>query len=203
MKRIASIIILMLAVATMASAQTPAAVLDQAVAALRGAGMVTATYKLTSSQGNSAGTIVLSGDKFRLISPDMKTWFDGTTQWTFSTATGEVNITTPTASDLQMLNPYAAVQGFKKNCNMWKAAGQIPGCYAIMLRPKTKSDISQMWLYVSSSTHMLQNAHFKMTNGQTFTISLSGYKTHQSLPASTFTFDVSMVPPGTEVVDLR
>ena len=60
-----------------------------------------------------------------------------------------------------------------------------------------------MWLYVSSSTHMLQNAHFKMTNGQTFTISLSGYKTHQSLPASTFTFDASMVPPGTEVVDLR
>ena len=114
-----------------------------------------------------------------------------------------VNITTPTAEDLQMTNPMAAANDFKANFNMWKSKGQIPGHYAIMLRPKKKSNISQAYLYISNGTNLLHIAHIKMSDGSQFTLTLTGYKTKQNLPASTFTFDKAMVPAGTQVVDLR
>lgn len=190
-------------VTLVAQAQSPMQMLDKTVQALRNAGTFTAKYQLKSSQGNNSGTIVMSGTKYRLISADMKCWYDGKTQWTWSKMTEEVNITTPTAEDLQMTNPLAAADDFKKNYNMWKAKGQIPGCYAIMLQPKSKSNISKVYLYINNTTHLLQNAHIKMTDGTAFTITLTNYKTHQNLPASTFTYDKAMVPAGTQVVDLR
>lgn len=185
------------------SAQAPQQMLDRAVNALRSAGTIAATYQVKSSQGTFAGNIVMADSKYRIISKDMKCWYDGATQWAWSSATDEVNITTPTPEDLQMTNPIAAANDFKTNFNMWKSKGQIPGHYAIMLRPKKKSEIQQVYLYINTSTNLLHIAHIKMTDGSKFTITLTGYKTRQNLPAGTFTFDKAMVPAGTQVVDLR
>ena len=41
-----------------------------------------------------------------------------------------------------------------------------------------------------------------MSDKSVYTIKITDYK-HQSLPASTFTFDKAQVPAGTQVVDLR
>lgn len=193
----------LLLLALVAQAQTPQQMLDKAIAALRSAGTISANYKVKSSQGSNAGTIVMAGSKYRLVSNEMKCWYDGKTQWTWSQATDEVNITNPTAEDLQMTNPMAAATDFKTNFNMWKSKGQIPGHYAIMLRPKKKSNIDQVYLYLSNGSNLLHIAHIRMSDGSTFTLTLTGYKTKQSLPASTFTYDKSMVPAGTQVVDLR
>lgn len=190
----------MVLVALTVAAQSPKQMLDKAVAALQGT--VSASYSVKSSQGTMNGNIVIDGTKFRMLSKDIKCWYDGKTQWTYSTATQEVNITTPTAAELATTNPMAAAQSFKKNFNMWKAAGQIPNHYAIMLKPKAKSDISQVYLYLSNGTNLLHNAHFKMADGSSFTITLTNYK-KAGMPASTFTYDASQVPAGTEVVDLR
>ena len=189
--------------AVMAQAQTPQQMLDKAIAALRNAGTLSASYKVRSPQGSNSGTIIMAGNKYRLLSSDIKCWYDGNTQWTWSRATDEVNITTPTPEDLQMTNPMAAATDFKTNFNLWKSKGQIPGHYAIMMRPKKKSDIVQVYLYLTSGTDLLHIAHIRMADGSTFTLTLTGYKTHQNLPASTFTYDKSMVPAGTQVVDLR
>jgi len=198
MKKILSII--MLLAAFTASAQTPQQMLDKAVAALKGT--VSANYSVKSTQGKMNGTIVIDGTKFRMLSSDVKCWYDGKTQWTYSKATEEVNVITPTAAELATTNPMAAAQSFKKNFNMWKAAGQIPNHYAIMLKPKANSDIKQVYLYISNGTNLLHNAHFKMADGSAFTITLTNYK-KAAMPASTFTYDASLVPAGTEVVDLR
>jgi len=193
----------LLLLALVAQAQTPQQMLDKAIAALRSAGTISANYKVKSSQGSNAGTIVMAGSKYRLVSNEMKCWYDGKTQWTWSQATDEVNITNPTAEDLQMTNPMAAATDFKTNFNMWKSKGQIPGHYAMMLRPKKKSNIDQVYLYLSNGSNLLHIAHIRMSDGSTFTLTLTGYKTKQSMPASTFTYDKSMVPAGTQVVDLR
>ena len=193
----------LLLLALVAQAQTPQQMLDKAIAALRSAGTISANYKVKSSQGSNAGTIVMAGSKYRLVSNEMKCWYDGRTQWTWSQATDEVNITNPTAEDLQMTNPMAAATDFKTNFNMWKSKGQIPGHYAMMLRPKKKSNIDQVYLYLSNGSNLLHIAHIRMSDGSTFTLTLTGYKTKQSMPASTFTYDKSMVPAGTQVVDLR
>ena len=190
-------------VALALNAQTPQEVLDGALAKLKSGGNVTASYSVKGSGMNSSGTITMNGSKYFLNSSDVKCWFDGTTLWTYSTATGEVNITTPTGADIQAANPYAAVQDFKRNYHIWKAAGQIAGLYAIMLMPKQKAPIKQMYLYFDKQTNWLRNVHVKMNDGTAYTITLTKYKTNVSVTSNVFSFNKNLVPPGTEVVDLR
>ena len=201
MKR--SIIVLLPCLAAIAvMAQSPSQMLDKCVSAINASGGVTANYSISSSQGTSTGTISMQGNKFRVVSPDAKCWYDGTTQWSWSPLTGEVNITTPTAEDLQMTNPIAAVRHFKANFNMKKAKAQTSKTYAIKLTPKKKDSIKTLWLYFDETTSLLRTARFEMSDKSVYIIKITGYK-HKSLPASTFKFDKSQVPAGTEVVDLR
>jgi len=186
----------------MALAQSPSAMLDKCVAAINAGGGVTANYNVTSSQGTSSGTISMLGNKFRIISSDAKCWFDGKTQWSWSPLTSEVNITAPTASELQLTNPLAAAAHFKANFNMKKAKAKTANTYVIKLTPKKKDNIQTLWLYFDQTTSLLRTARFEMSDKSIYTVRITGYK-HKSLPSSTFTFDKSQVPAGTQVVDLR
>ena len=188
--------------AMMAMAQSPSAMLDKCVAAINAGGGVTANYNVTSSQGTSSGTIAMLGNKFRIISSDAKCWFDGKTQWSWSPLTSEVNITAPTASELQLTNPLAAAAHFKANFNMKKAKAKTANTYVIKLTPKKKDNIQTLWLYFDQTTSLLRTARFEMSDKSIYTVRITGYK-HKSLPSSTFTFDKSQVPAGTQVVDLR
>ena len=201
MKRIFIVFITTLA-AIVALAQAPSAILDKCVAAINAGGGVTANYTITSTQGTSSGTIAMQGSKFRIISPEAKSWFDGKTQWSWSPVTGEVNITSPTADELQMTNPLAAASHFKANFNMKKAKAQTPKTKVIKLTPKKKDNIKTLWLYFDENTSLLRTARFEMNDKSVYTIKITNYK-HKSLPASSFTFDKSQVPAGTQVVDLR
>ena len=59
-----------------------------------------------------------------------------------------------------------------------------------------------MWLYFDTTTSLLRTARFEMNDQTVYTVRITDYK-HKSLPASTFTFDKSQVPAGTQIVDLR
>ena len=201
MKRI-FIAILSAAAAIGAMAQTPSALLDKCVAAINAGGGVTANYSVTTDQGTSTGTIAMQGTKFRVISPEAKCWNDGKTQWSWSPVTDEVNITTPTADDLRLTNPLAAVQHFKANFNMKKAKAKTANTQVIKLTPKKKDNIKTLWLYFDEKTSLLRTARFEMSDKSVYIIKITDYK-HKSLAASTFTFDKSQVPAGTQVVDLR
>lgn len=201
MKRILITILTILATIIM-MAQTPTAMLDRCVAAINAGGGVTANYSITSSEGTSKGTIAMQGSKFRIISPEAKCWYDGKTQWSWSPVTGEVNITSPTADELQMTNPIAAANHFKADFNMKKAKAKTAKTYVIKLTPKKKVNIKTLWLYFDETTSLLRTARFEMNDKSVYIIRITDYK-HKSLPASTFNFDKSQVPAGTEVVDLR
>ena len=202
MKRI-SVAILTALFALIAMAQTPQAMLDKCVAAINASGGVTASYSVNTAQGTSVGTLSMQGNKFRIISPEAKCWYDGKTQWSWSPVTGEVNITEPTTDELQMTNPIAAVQHFKANFNMKRAKAKTAKTYVIKLTPKKKKDnIKTLWLYFDENTSLLRTARFEMSDKSVYIIKITDYK-HKSLPASTFTFDKSQVPAGTQVVDLR
>ena len=64
-------------------------ILDRTAEAFRRAGGVEATFSLTGGQGAAQGTICLQGEKFRLESGGITTWFDGTTQWSYVAANEE------------------------------------------------------------------------------------------------------------------
>lgn len=183
-------------------AQSPSAMLDKCIAATNTAGGITANYSITTPDGTSNGVLAMQGNKFRIISPEAKSWYDGKTQWSWSPLTSEVNITTPTDSELQLTNPLAAAQHFKAAFNMKRAKAKTANTYVIKLTPKKKDSIKTLWLYFDEKTSLLRTARFEMQDKSLYIIKITGYK-HKQLPASTFTFDKTMVPAGTQVVDLR
>ncbi len=185
-----------------ASAQSPASVVDKVLAALKGGKAVSASYAVASPQGSSRGTLVMSGKKFRVLASDVKCWYNGTTMWSYSPATDEVSITTPTAVDLQMTNPYSAAQNFKSGYIISKG-GTGAGTYTIRFTPKKKSNMKHMLVTVSTSNWLITKAVIVQTDGTKSTITISNYNRNASAPASTFEFDKTQVPQGTEVVDLR
>jgi outer membrane lipoprotein-sorting protein len=195
-------IVALVAVAFTASAQSPSSVVDKVLAAIKGGKAVSASYSVSSSQGSSKGTLVMSGKKFRVLASDVKCWYNGTTMWSYSPATDEVNITTPTAADLQMTNPYSAAQNFKSSYIISKG-GTGNGTYTIRFTPKKKSNVKHMLVTVSTSTWLINKAEIVQTNGTKATITISNYNKNASVNASTFEFDKNQVPAGTEVVDLR
>lgn len=196
------ILIALFAVAFAASAQSPTSVVDKVLGAMKSSNAISASYVMTSSQGNSSGTLVMSGKKFRLLANDVKCWYNGSTMWTYSTATDEVNITTPTAADLQMTNPYSVAQNFKSTYIISKG-GKGNGTYTIRFTPKKKSNVKHLLVTVSTSTWLISKAEIVQTNGSKATITISNYNRNASVNTSTFEFDKSQVPAGTEVVDLR
>ena len=189
-------------VAFVATAQSPSSVVDKVLGALKGGKAVSASYTMTSAQGSSKGTLVMSGKKFRVLASDIKCWYNGKTMWSYSPATDEVNITTPTAADLQMTNPYSAAQNFKSSYIISKG-GTGNGTYTIRFTPKKKSNVKHMLVTVSTSTWLINKAEVVETSGAKTTVTIGNYNKNASASASTFEFDKSQVPAGTEVVDLR
>ncbi len=196
------LILALVAMAFSASAQSPSSVVDKVLSALKGGKAVSASYTVSSPQGSTKGTLVMSGKKFRVLASDIKCWYNGKTMWSYSPATDEVNITTPTASDLQMTNPYSAAQNFKSGYIISKG-GIGNGTYTIRFTPKKKSNVKHMLVTVSTSTWLINKAEIVQTDGTKSTITISNYNKNASAAASTFEFDKSQVPAGTEVVDLR
>lgn len=202
MRKTVLLILSLIVMAATANAQSPSSVVDKVLGAMKSSNAISANYVMTSSQGNSSGTLVMSGKKFRLLANDVKCWYNGTTMWSYSTATDEVNITTPTAADLQMTNPYSVAQNFKSAYIVSKG-GKGNGTYTLRFTPKKKSNVKHLLVTVSTSTWLISKAEIVQTNGAKATITISNYNKNASINASTFEFDKNQVPAGTEVVDLR
>lgn len=202
MRKTVLLILSLIVMAATANAQSPSSVVDKVLGVMKSSNAISANYVMTSSQGNSSGTLVMSGKKFRLLANDVKCWYNGTTMWSYSTATDEVNITTPTAADLQMTNPYSVAQNFKSAYIVSKG-GKGNGTYTLRFTPKKKSNVKHLLVTVSTSTWLISKAEIVQTNGAKATITISNYNKNASVNASTFEFDKNQVPAGTEVVDLR
>lgn len=202
MKRILTILIVTVAWLGL-SAQTPTAVLESAIRAVDRAGGITASYQVSQDGKSMSGRVAMRGSKFVMLSTEVKSWYDGKTQWTYSSATGEVNITTPTAADLQMTNPLATLRGLKQGFIATKSKTQPAGGYAMTLVPKQRSQVKEVILTVNSQSSLPVKADVTMRDGTRATLTISSVKTRQSLPDATFKFERGLVPEGTPVVDLR
>ena len=80
--------------------------LDRVADTFRQAEGVEIVFEVRAPEGTSEGRIRLKGEKFRLDTEGITTWFDGRTQWTYLENSDEVNVSEPTAEELQSINPY-------------------------------------------------------------------------------------------------
>lgn len=200
MKKIVLSLVSLLLVSASASAQTAKQVLDKCAATISAKSGVTAKFTMNSAQyGNSSGTISLKGQKFYMQSSGTTMWFDGKTLWTYMASNEEVNVSTPTAQQLQTLNPYNFINLYKAgySCTMSSTAKE----HKVHLTSTNKQHkITEAFITVDKSSYTPKE--IKMLMGAKWTtFTVSGMKS-EKLDDSKFKFNSSAYP-NAEIIDLR
>lgn len=186
----------MLLLAVAASAQTARQVLDKTAAALSNKGGITASFSI---KGGVSGTISVKGRKFQASTPQGIVWFDGKTQWTYVEQNGEVNVSNPTAAELQAINPYNFIHLYR---NGYKAElKDVGSLYQIHLVATGKGQsIGEMFIRVDKNTYA--PTILSMREGKNWTTITVGSFKKANLTDSYFTFP-SKDYPQAEIIDLR
>ena len=199
MKRLLLAIVAILTMST-TQAQTAQQVLDKCAALVSTPDGATANFTMTSAQyGNASGTISIKGQKFYMHSNATTMWFDGTTLWTYVAQNEEVNISTPTAQQLQSLNPYHFINLYKQGYTTTMTTNSTT--YTVHLTATdTQKKISEAFVTVSKENYAPKEIKLLQgTKWTTFTV--SGLKAERQDDAK-FRFKSSDYPDA-ELIDLR
>ncbi|MDE5785136.1 MAG: outer-membrane lipoprotein carrier protein LolA, partial [Duncaniella sp.] len=195
------LIYLLLGAATIYAASA-SSILSKAAEKLAAAKSVSADYTVTADGRTLNGSITVAGEKFLIDSREIKSWFDGKTQWTYSSEIGEVNITEPTAEELTQVNPFAIINAFRSNFNA-RTVSETPTAVTIEMLPRhSGGDIKKVLLTLQRSTFFPSRIVITLSSGAPLTISIRSISEGMKLPDSYFRFTQSALP-GVEVVDLR
>jgi outer membrane lipoprotein-sorting protein len=211
MKRCISLLACLL-LASGISAQNVTAILDRAAMAYNTSNGLSAAFALRtySEQQNIAesfeGIINMKGAKFTLQTPDLLTWYDGSTQWTYLTRAGEVNVSSPTGDELRLTNPSILLNSYKEGFTaILKGESTAPNgkaAYDVTLAPKKKSDITKIELQIEKYAGLPVSILVQMKNGLSNSIIISRVKTGINQPDSFFIFNEAAYPDA-EIIDLR
>ncbi len=190
-------------------AETPRSILDRTAAALTKGGIKTSfvatTFKDNSPQGSTSGTIQVSDNRFYVQTPHTSIWFNGTTQWSLMNGASEVYVSTPTAAELQSINPYTFINLYKKGYKLrhTETTYKQRAAYEVTLTATSKAqNISQMLVTIDKATNLPTCIRLKSTKTGWVRIQISDTSTGLNLPNSTFEFS-DKAHPGVQIVDLR
>jgi outer membrane lipoprotein-sorting protein len=197
---------------TVMQAQKAEALFDKAAAAYESANGISASFAANvqfGKQGDSESfeaTVEMKGNKFYLITPDMRTWYDGTTLWTYMLRTNEVNITTPSGDELETVNPMILLRrynkGFKLSYTGESTSDLGKMADDVKLVSKGNRDIEEVDLQIDRATSLPLRISVTMKNGVRSVIRISRMKTGVNQPESVFVFNAADYP-GVLEVDLR
>lgn len=201
-------ILLVAAMAVVSSVQSMAqsntaqarAILDKTSKVIGHKSGVSASFTLNNpTTGNVSGTIAVKGGKFNARTPQAIIWFNGKTQWTYMKKNNEVNISTPTQAQQQMMNPYTFINVYKTGYKM--SSAKAGASYEVhLVAQNQKRSIQEMYVTVNSKTYVPSRVKMKH-NGRWYTVTISNFSAKKQ-PDSLFTFN-SKDYPSAEVIDLR
>ncbi len=202
MKKIILIAVALLTAFSASAVETADAFLGRVAAKLKSSPSIVASYRLTTDGASQRGTLTVAGNCFTIDAPGLRSWYDGKTQWTYSSQTGEVNITEPSPEEVEQINPFAVINAFRQGYK----SQFVPAPAGLKKIKMTSSvpgnDISNVLLTVSDKTLDPSEIVLTLSSNQVIIIRIDSVKAGVKMSASSFRFDKSKFP-GVEVVDLR
>lgn len=201
MKKVLFIILVAFA-ALYANAQNESqarSVLNKTASLLGRKGGVSASFTLSNSKiGTVSGSIAVKGKKFNAKTKQAIVWYNGKTQWSYIKRNNEVNVTTPTPSQQQMMNPYAFINIYRSGYKL--GLSNSGNNHIIHLKANGHKSISEMYITIGKSTNIPSIIKYKQNSSWT-TIRIRNFRT-SNLSDRVFTFNYKDFPSA-EVVDLR
>ena len=181
------------------NAQQARATLDKVAKVVGHSGGASASFTMTNATGTTSGTIAIKGNKFHARTAQAIIWYNGKTQWTYMKKNDEVNVSTPTQAQQQLMNPYAFINIYKSGYTAsMKVSGNTQKVH-LVAQNKSRS-IQELYISVDKRTYVPTSV--KMKHGNKWSsITIKNFST-KNLPNSMFTFN-SKDYPSAEVIDLR
>ncbi len=171
------------------------------------AGGIRAEFTVSSPDGSSSGTLSLKGDKFVLEAGGITTWFDGHTQWSYLPSNEEVNVSEPTAEELQSLNPYAWLSlyrnGYRAELVKINNSREASLYYKVRLTATDRQqEMQSIVLHVSKANYLPVRILLQQLGEIQVEIEITSCVTGKNWPDGFFVFDKAKYP-SVEVIDLR
>ena len=182
-----------------ANAQSAKSVLDKAAASVTVASGIKANFRMTTTTGNTSGTIAIKGKKFYATTPQAKIWFDGKTQWTYLKNNDEVNVSNPTEAQLQAINPYNFINLYK---NGYTYTMNTAGTNYVIHLTSNSVDRKIKELFITVNKKSYEPMQVKMLQGKKWTtFDITSIK-KEKIADSQFRFNSKDFPKA-EIIDLR
>lgn len=183
-----------------AAAPTAKSVLDKTSSILAAYPSCSASFTASAPQGTTSGTITIQGRKFIANSSEALVWFDGATQWMMLTGSKEVNVTTPTAAELQQMNPYYFLNLYKSGFDLkMRSEGAN---YVVTMTSQKKKGVKQMEVTINQKTYLPSRVVMTSQRGSKTTVNISNLKKGKKLSDTLFRFN-KKEHPKVQVIDLR
>lgn len=192
--------LLFLSFAQLTMAENAKAILDKASAHFKEAGDVKIGFQLTTGGNTSTGYINVAGKRFFCDMGGFSVWFDGTTMWHYVKANEEVNVSTPSARNLERMNPYFFLSMYKNGytCKMGKSTKEY---YEVIMRGSSKTAFTSVTVRLSRKDYSPLYTK-TVTKKTTMEITVNSFLPGQQFEASSFRFNPKEFPK-VEVIDLR
>lgn len=193
----------------MLSAQTARQVLDRTAATVGVNDGVKASFTISifngsQSSGSTSGTLQLKGNKFHAVTPQAIVWFDGKTEWTYMKKNDEVNVSNPTAAQLEQMNPYHFINIYKSGYSLKMKSENLRGrgVYEIHMKAQDKQrEIQQVLISVDKNSYQPLCVRMLQGKKKWTVISIKDFAS-ANIPDDIFRFDSKDFPKA-EVIDLR
>ena len=159
-------------------------------------------FVLGADEGETQGVVWMKGDQFVIETEQMKTWFDGLTQWSLIYEMEEVNIIEPTESELLDLNPYWILKTYRKGYSI-KLGGAKEGLNEIVLTAQKKSmDLQTIHLWINPTNGAPKYIEVHRKDKSLNKIKVLDLKLNEQLTSDMFKFNAKDYPT-VEEIDLR
>lgn len=151
----------------------------------------------------SSGSLIISGDKYKLDLQDNIIWFNGETSWNYLPEEMEVTITKPDKNDNSFLNrPSNIFTMYKKDFRI-RLVEEKTDSYVIDLYPEDiKSEFIRIRLAIGKANSDLKSIEYKTKNGLILTVNVIEYSLKQNPEGSSFVFNPENYS-DVEIVDMR
>jgi outer membrane lipoprotein-sorting protein len=166
------------------------------------------TYTMDNKQARihetKTGTLIISGDKYRLMAAGQTVICDGKIVWTYIRESNEVQINDLENQD-DAMTPSKLLTSYTANYKsrvIEDSKVTDPSLEAIELIPHSTKNFTKAILIINKKEKQVREFRLFDKNGNTFTYSVSKYQTDLPVSMTDFIFDESNFP-GVEIIDMR
>ena len=184
--------------------------LDKAVAAIKADAGVRMDFKFTlydpsgEEQYDDNGVLKIDGEKYSLLSDQMKLWCDGATQWSYIAANNEIYISEPNADDARVFSPVHIMELYKEGykSSVDKKLSTAKSDAVVLMANGRGLEIEKVTILLDKQSAQPEKLDIVYENGASASIKINSYKGKCSFSTKEFRCREKEFR-GVEFVDMR